>query len=1084
MSSLALFCTSIAGGTLTMAAADPAEALNGSVFIKSQDAVGAVPVVDIKASVPFAVDPIRIDGDLKDWAKIKPTVVLDDAKYATWSGNYGGKNDLSATVKLCRDDRFLYVAVEMTDDAPPPPSRVEIAFAPANSPLITTWRDVGMRYGDNDLHTAFDIGNVNATKIHWNMIQRGMRSDVVNNAFGTEEERRALLEEQNDQLVRPKIFSKTSRRDDGGKSVTSFEAAYPWKLLAPYDPLSYAPLKFNVAVHDRDNGKSGMLAWTPGIVGTWSAAHFPTLEFDKPTEKTVGIFAQVPKYHYVNQNIDLVVSAFNSTDAPQTGTIEVTAKGADTVLASVPVTLAPGYTATKVPVHSEKIGQKEATLVARLKLADGKTIETQVHAPTLDDSFTIMPVAEVQSKITQLEQNSAELDKLYEQIVSKGGIDTGYPLMYKTLLKMFIARCNGDLKGGDSDRVLRNCAYLEKVYGDFKGYMETVLKDPSKQLKLPPRFDPEALKIGKGYYELDGKPQFLWGPCLFWWMKGDQKYTWELGFNSTCPEVAVPDEKTLPQVKEYLDAFRKNGVSVNVSLANGQFDALKKEHPEVANMDGNNFLPVLIQHPIVREEIAKRLQKDIAFWKDIPGIRSYWLWNEPAYSNFSEMTRQDFIKYLKDQYKTVEALNAKWKSSLASFDDVKIGKELDRSSSVPAYDFGQFQGDQLADFFSFLNKTSKSLDPNKPTHTKFMSISLGALDIERLQGFYDIAGHDGNASDRDIIFLDFCRSVYPDHPIVDTEIHIAYRDKTMVELVAWRLALHGLADGDWWCWHANARFSDTVGNAQSMHGLSVSGLDIQRLFNPYMLALNNKPRTVATLFPKNTGGLETLRYAWGPAQYTNGIAPFYATENMVQKGQLAQHKLLLAGQSGFVKDATYKAVLDWVKAGGNIVLTAGGFAQNEYGDPRDASELVKAEGTPFGDRAKMYSVGKGKVICVTDPAAAKPGEPAPPTLATVYSQVVAKALAELGLEDPVRIAPTDPTETFSELDWRSTVVDGGYVLCALPSNWYSPEKTWNAKLVTNKPVKRIVNLITQTEIAPADFKLVTGPNMFRVELAQ
>ena len=70
------------------------------------------------------------------------------------------------------------------------------------------------------------------------------------------------------------------------------------------------------------------------------------------------------------------------------------------------------------------------------------------------------------------------------------------------------------------------------------------------------------------------------------------------------------------------------------------------------------------------------------------------------------------------------------------------------------------------------------------------------------------------------MFLEFCNSLYPDHPLVNTEVHIAYAGRKAVELVAWRLALHGLADGNWWCRHSNARFSDSLGNAQSMYALA------------------------------------------------------------------------------------------------------------------------------------------------------------------------------------------------------------------------------------------------------------------------
>ena len=58
-------------------------------------------------------------------------------------------------------------------------------------------------------------------------------------------------------------------------------------------------------------------------------------------------------------------------------------------------------------------------------------------------------------------------------------------------------------------------------------------------------------------------------------------------------------------------------------------------------------------------------------------------------------------------------------------------------------------------------------------------------------------------------------------------------------------------------------------------------------------------------------------------------------------------------------------------------------------------------------------------------------------------------------------------------------VDGGYTLCALP---YSAAPPFNVKLMTERPIGRIVNLITGKTVAPAAFELANGPNLFRIEL--
>ena len=832
--------------------AKAAEALNGSISIKSQGAVEFVPVVEVNAAVPWAVHPIRVDGNLSEWKGMTAAVMLADQKYATWSrGAYGGRDDLCADLFIARDENYLYMAMEILDDKEPAAGRVEVAFADANSPLITAWRDTGQRYGGNDAHMVFSLGG-DSVRMSWIHVPARMEASAVNNAFGTEDERREFVRKRDEYAASPKVLSKASRRTEGGKSITSFEAAFPWKLFGPYVPVSYMPLKCNVAVHDNDAENAGVLAWAPGIVGTYSAAHFPNLTFDRPAgRKTVEVYGEVPGFHFVNQDIELTFSFFNPTETPLTGTLEVISTPGDVAqpLLSIPVTVPPGYSQTRTPLHSETIGQVRCSLAGRLMLKNVQPISITVSAPTVDDTFTIQPLAAVQAKIDQLVANTAVLNGLYQQIKAKG-LDTAYPQAFVALQEMFIVRCKHDLRGGDSDRVLRNCAYLQTLFASSKAYMEKVLKDPSAQLRVPARVAPDKFVIKNGYYYANEKPVFLWGPCLFWFMRDDQRFAWELGFNSVGPEVPIHEEKSLPEIKSYLQAFYDNGMFVNASIGSSVFDELKKEHPQIANVDSNNFMSVLVQHPIVREEIVKRIQKDIAAYRKFPGVRSYWLWNEPLYSNYSEPTRKDFIEqYLKPKYKNVKALNQRWGSDYKNFDDIQLVKGPGQEKRGPWYDFQQFRSDLLVDFFGFLHKTAKSIDPSRPTHVKYMAMSLDAMNIERLQALGEIAGHDGNAGDRDIIFLDFCRSLYPDRPLSNTEIHIWYRDKPMVESVAWRMALHGLADGNWWCWHPNAKFANTVGSAESMHGLAISGLDVRRLFDPYFYALNQKPRVVATLFP-------------------------------------------------------------------------------------------------------------------------------------------------------------------------------------------------------------------------------------------
>ena len=1105
-------------GVAAAAHGQGASGLDGAISIKSQEAVVDVPIQKLEYQVKWMAKPIAIDGDKADWAAsgAKP-VRLAGEKHASWfTGAYGGEKDFAANVWLGRDFDNFYLGVEVEDDKLPAPNRIEVAFTDANVPLIVGWQDVGMRAKPDDLHAVFIVNPDDSVGIHWAHLQNRMDRKVVQDSYGSETERRAILEQDGPKSAASyKIFTKAVRKVEDGKSTTFVEIAIPWKSLLPHDPVKGHPIKMNIGVYDRDGEDlhqiNGALAWLPGLVGTFSGAHFPTLTFEAPTGRSgVDAFAQVPSFHYLKREIKADVSLLNP-GAETKGKLQLlAAPGKEAPLAEVEIKVPSGLSAASIGVPSEQVGKKQLELMGRLVLDGGKSVDFPVFAPRSNNEITIQTVAEIEATVQKLERNAASLSNLYAR-VEAAGLDTVYPKAYLTLLQMFVGRCKGDFAAGDSDRVLRNTAHLDTVYRKAAAYMNAILKDPAKQLSVPPAFDPEKLKIRDGYWHDGKRPVFLWGPCTFWYMLGDTPKVAALGFNSVCPEVRS-GEKEIETTRAHMEFWRENGVHVNAAIsvpdlgltgADVRASKLLQEHPELKNNDPNNFLSFVVQHPIVRQKIDEAFAKNIPFWKQFKGVNSYWLWNEPWYVNYSEMTRMDFIAAMKRKYKDVAALNVRWKSDYKVFEDIQLIKWPDPKNYAPWYDFQQFRDDILVDFFAYLHKTSKKYNGRMPTHTKFMAASLHSFNMERLQDIYDIAGHDGSAGDRDILFLDFIRSVYPEKPLSNTEVHIGYGGKTSVDNQVWRLAFHGLADGNWWCWTANHNFSDSVGNAESMDALAFSGLDLQRLMVPHMHALVTKEKPIATLFPdvverRSDVKMVRMRFEIATAQYMLGLQPFYATEKRIAEGELRKHKVLFAGESAYVKDATYQKVLEFVKKGGTLIVTKGGFATNEYGDPRDASELVQPEGgEPYGDGARVYALGKGTVVCideianlddpVLDGGTCMRGSPTMENDARrrVYHRVLAKFIADNAIDADVRLAPSpaakeDP-DAMAGIDWRAVEIDGKYTLCAIP---YAKEPPYAVKLETVRPVAKIVDLITGKEVPAKQFKIHPGPNLYQIELAK
>lgn len=1093
--------------------------LEGAVYIKSQEAVSEVPVEEIEYHLAWAKTPLRADGDLAKWRKlgVKP-VRLAGGKHVSWlSGAYHGDADLSADVYLARDFDNLYIGVQVADDEPPAPNRIEVAFTRADCRPIHGWRDVGERYLADDVHFAFVDDGKGGVGVHVVRSQSRMEWGTLQAACGSETERRAILEQDGPvSAADSKLF--TCRKG------AFTEIAIPWKTLLPIDPVRGDAFRMNISVSDRDGDGAGaaanygVVAWTPGLAGTYSGGHFARVVCDPPAGATATTaYAQVPTHTFLRKEAAFDVSVH--AGAAFRGDLELVNAADGKAFASKPLELGAGATTNFVlAVDPEMMPEGKNAFAVRL----GGVGTFPVHVPAVGNRAQVYHLAGVQARIDALRNDLSAYSNLYAKVVA-AGCDTVYPKAWLTMLQMFIPQCESDLKRGDPARVLRNTDYLKGIYEKATAYAKRILADPSAQMFVP-QDDPSAIKIRDGFYRVGDRPVFLWGPCTFWYLRDQTPYVVGLGFNSVCTELGgaefAPDDFTSRRAKEaysVMKAYHDAGIRLNVNPgvpdlqltgADARRSKFLAANPDVKNMDPNNFLPFVVQHPAVREAIRNGYAKSIPGWSRyslFDGIHSLWLWNEPWYLNYSERTRRDFInEYLKPLYgNDIAKLNKRWKSNYAGFDDIKLIQWPDPANYAPWNDFQTFRDNLLADFFKSLHDEARKYRPDLPTHVKFMSTSLSSFDLEKMQEPFEIVGRDGNNSDRDTLYLDFFRSVYPKRPIADTEVHIWYLNEAVVSSVAWRMALHGLSDGNWWCWHSNPRFSDSISNARSMDALVFSGLDIRRLYADYVHPLVIKRAPIATLFPdvcerRTDLKLVRMRFEIAPPQYMLGLRPSYVSERMAARGDLRWQKILFAAESMWVKDATYARVLEFVKNGGTLIALKNGFRTNEDGDPRDTRELIQEGGEPYGEYAHVYRVGRGRVIRIDalelldDPVAdggvVLRGGPAPDNTARrrIYDRVLNEVMVREKLVEDVRIVAADDEkdnpDALRGYDWRAVKLkDGSWSLVVL-----TPAEDLHAKirvkLETTLPVEEIVDLRANEKLPGDKLNLKPGPNAYRIRL--
>jgi hypothetical protein len=113
--------------------------------------------------------PVTIDGDLSDWSSI-PAFTMDQGKFffvgqGMSSSKWTGPKDLSATFRVQWDEKYLYFAIEVTDDKVTEPHGSLVAGTETGS-----WDDDGVEVmldGDGCCATRYYIGDIIHHEFHF-----------------------------------------------------------------------------------------------------------------------------------------------------------------------------------------------------------------------------------------------------------------------------------------------------------------------------------------------------------------------------------------------------------------------------------------------------------------------------------------------------------------------------------------------------------------------------------------------------------------------------------------------------------------------------------------------------------------------------------------------------------------------------------------------------------------------------------------------------------------------------------------------------------------------------------------------------
>ena len=552
----------------------------------------------------------------------------------------------------------------------------------------------------------------------------------------------------------------------------------------------------------------------------------------------------------------------------------------------------------------------------------------------------------------------------------------------------------------------------EKVLDRAIEEARKLVKNPAGP-KLQPQQQPKPITVANGAFTCDGKPVFLSGILgLSVW--GDSKridLAKDLGANLLGPlHISHGCTRGWDQFddsdfeKRVFPFFREAGAKgfwVNPSLWNYRAPAwLAKIAPEIDVEDEHKgwFRDALdLDHPLTARFETMWFKHAASQLKKIANFFCYSLmgeeWCNPSFRGKYTETR--YQEWLKQKHGDIAALNKAWGAGHKDFAEAAAKGSL--ATKGGHYDWYRFNEDRLTNYNQAQIDGIKQSDPSGlwtcwPAAGCLVSAPVGGFDPKYGRNREDIirqstvTGWDGGMfpyesgrSTRrlpesqwakynlgwrdDMIYYDFAKSLCPEKPIFDPELH----SLTSVYHIAppgvsadyfrtclWMEHLHGLGAHLFWWWGRKADgtmyMSECLGGLLTQPELLESwgrtALELRK-FTEYVTLFPQLERKVRILYSEASAIQEPEAY---PRQVRDAFEAVYfldypagfITEKMIQEGKLAQCSLLIVPAAKYVNAETVAKIRDYQQTGGRLMIVdKESLTCDEYGNKRDIASILR-----------------------------------------------------------------------------------------------------------------------------------------------
>ena len=304
----------------------------------------------------------------------------------------------------------------------------------------------------------------------------------------------------------------------------------------------------------------------------------------------------------------------------------------------------------------------------------------------------------------------------------------------------------------------------------------------------------------------------------------------EIGPWSVLKDEHVVDTNGFASFFEAAARGAKENVQICLLLSPHYFPgwALKK-WPHLSGCAGG-FFKYCVHDEHAQALIEKYLRTVIPLVRGNPALHSICLSNEPEQGFFGPdcALRKKWPGWLEGRYGTVAALNAKWRTSYASFAEVPMPKSFKETPRTPAtLAFVRFSREAFAAFHRRMADVIHEIAPEIPVHAKIMifadfwnTATSWSVDPAAFGALSAYNGNDAYVGYRDkdeqsrgwahdwwsmSAGYDYQRSA-ADKPVFNTENHIiADRAKRAIPgnhvyAALWQNAVHGQSATTLWAW--------------------------------------------------------------------------------------------------------------------------------------------------------------------------------------------------------------------------------------------------------------------------------------------